>query len=124
MDLIHGYIYSSQPEKVTRPDGFFRRHLRGFGITISIVFHFLVLAWIIYRGLFAPFTQMSIVDEAYNEVKWVEIAKLSKPLKYPPSLLPHPTRAVPLEEMDKQIQETEKKKERKKVTKKKELEKE
>jgi hypothetical protein len=109
MDLIQGYIYSNQPEPPSLPKNFLQRHLRGFGIAISVVFHISILAWIFYQGVFAPFTDMAFVDEAYNEVKWVEIVKLAQPLKYPPSLLPNPGRVVSLDELERQRQEAEQK---------------
>ena len=123
MDLIHGYIYSNQPELPPPPKNFLQRHLRGFGIAISLLFHISVLGWIFYEGVLSPFTQMSFVDEAYNEVKWVEIVKLAQPLKYPPSLLPNPGRTVPLDELKRRREEAEQKaaEKKKKEKKKKEL---
>jgi hypothetical protein len=110
MDLIHGYIYSTAPEPDSPPvRSFFQRHLRGFGIALSLIFHLSLFGWIFYQGVIAPFTDMAFIDEAYNEVKWIEISKLTQPLKYPPSLLPQPGRALRLEELERRRQEAEQK---------------
>ncbi|MEW6729854.1 MAG: hypothetical protein AB1489_00830 [Acidobacteriota bacterium] len=103
MELIHNYIYqtTAEPENSSQQEGFFQRHKRGLGILASLFTHISILAWIFYQGVFAPFTEMDFVDEAYNEVKWIELTKIAKPLKYPLQLLPQPGPVVPLDQLEK-----------------------
>lgn len=98
MKLLYGYIHSSgsfEEPKTT----FLARHRLALAVTVSIFAHLAYLGWSFYESVFAPFTEIGIVDSAYNEVRWIEIAKLAKPLKYPSALLPHPGRAVPLDQV-------------------------
>jgi hypothetical protein len=124
MDLIHGYIYNTQPQAPRPPKGFLSKHLRGFGIILSIVLHISIFGWIFYEGVLAPFTEMGFVDEAYDDVKWIEITKLSKPLKYPMELLPQPGSALPLDKLNKEEEEKIEKPKPRKKEKKEEVEEE
>lgn len=99
MKLLYGYIYKSgsfEEPKVT----FLARHRLALAVIFSIFAHLACLGWLFYESVFAPFTEMGIIDTAYSEVKWIEITKLAKPLKYPSELLPHPTRTVPLDQVE------------------------
>ncbi len=96
MKLLYGYIYNSgrfEEPKTT----FLARHRLALAITVSIFAHLAYLGWSFYESVFAPFTEIGIVDSAYSDVKWIEVTKLAKPLKYPSTLLPHPGRTVPLD---------------------------
>lgn len=97
MKLLYGYIYGGSFEEPKT--SFLARHRLALAAILSIFAHVAFLGWSFYESVFAPFTGIGIVDSAYNEVKWVEIAKLAKPLKYPSTLLPYPTRTVPLDQV-------------------------
>ncbi|MBL8150515.1 MAG: energy transducer TonB [Blastocatellia bacterium] len=99
MSLIHGYIYKTETT-TQRQDRFFKRHLLKFCAVSSVLFHFALFGWIFYKGVIAPLTSMSITDEAYNEVKWIEITKTTQPLKYPRTMLPYSTKTVPLDQLE------------------------
>lgn len=100
MELLQGYIYNSQPQQATR-DSFIHRHRYKLGVILSLAAHFSIMLWIYYQGVFAPYVGMSIVDDAYNDVKWIELNTLTKPLKYPAQMLPQPGKVVALDQMDK-----------------------
>ena len=113
MELLQGYIYNSQPQQATR-DSFIHRHRYKLGLILSLTAHLSIMLWIYYQGVFAPYVGMSIVDDAYNDVKWIEINTLTKPLKYPAQMLPQPGKIVALDQMDKVRAEAEAEAKRKK----------
>src|SRR5688572_1114692 len=114
MDIIHGYIYSTNREETTPPPRrFYSRHLRGITITLSVILHLSLFAWIFYQGVIAPFTNMELVDADYD-VKWIEIKKMIEPLKYPPSMLPNPGSSAPNNLESSEVKPEKKKKEKKK----------
>jgi hypothetical protein len=61
---------------------------------LSLIGHLGLFSYLAYRGIVAPLTDMRIVDEAYNEVHWIEVTRQTRPLKYPAQLFP--TWGVPL----------------------------
>lgn len=135
MSVLHGFIYSTPGAMINKEDrsGFFHRHKLKLGIFLSVFFHLSYFGWTFYQAVFAPFTDISMIDGAYNEIKWIELSKLTKPLKYPSNMLVVPKKAVPLDKIDEELaKEEEKKKEeakrkieerkRKKEAKEKELE--
>lgn len=99
MDLIEGYIYKSVP-KAPAETRFFYRHKRKLGVLLTLAIHFGLIGWIFYRGVIAPFTDMAFIDDVYNDVKWIEITKVTQPLKYPGQMLPQPGKVVPLDQLD------------------------
>lgn len=110
MSVIHGYIYHTpkvEPYTFQRK-GFFYRHKLKLAIIISIVFHVSYLSWSFYQWLFSSFTNMSMVDAAYNDIKWIELNKLTKPLKYPANMLVFPGKVVPLDKIKEEIEKAEK----------------
>jgi hypothetical protein len=123
MSLIHSYIYNPirTPQPAATREGFFYRHKIVLGIILALTIHISFWSWSFYRGVIAPFTQMAFIDEAYNEVKWIELSKKITPLKYPSQLLPHPGGVVPLKQLDQVTEKQAEKKARDLATKKKPL---
>lgn len=108
MDLIHGYIYRTvEDEREKRPDTFLQRNRRKLGIILSITVHVSLLAWFFYTGVIRPLTNVTVIDEAYDEVKWLEYSELMKPLQYPAQLLPQPGGVMTLEEIERHRKELE-----------------
>ena len=114
MSVLHGFIYSTPGAMINKVDrsGFFHRHKIKLGIFLSVFFHLSYFGWTFYQAVFSPFTNISMIDDAYNEIKWIELTKLTKPLKYPPNMLVVPKKAVPLDKIAEELaKEEEKKKE-------------
>jgi len=110
VSVIHSYIYSRPGVKLDfDQSGFFYRHKLVLGILISLCFHVTYFSWSFYQWISSPFTGMSMVDDVYDNIKWIEITKLAKPLKYPANMLVSPGKVVPL---DKIKEEEEKAKQR------------
>ncbi|MFY9225696.1 MAG: energy transducer TonB [Blastocatellia bacterium] len=114
MSVLHGFIYSTPGAMINKVDrsGFFHRHKIKLGIFLSVFLHLSYFGWTFYQAVFSPFTNISMIDDAYNEIKWIELTKLTKPLKYPPNMLVVPKKAVPLDKIAEELaKEEEKKKE-------------
>jgi hypothetical protein len=97
MALIHGYIYLTVPTPPPEKRWLYR-FKRPLGIMLSVVGHVGLFSYLAYRGIVAPLTDMRIVDEAYNEVHWVEVTRRARPLKYPAQLMPAWRVPLPLAE--------------------------
>ncbi len=100
MSVIHGYIYSRPGVKLDFDrSGFFYRYKLILGIIVSLFCHITYFSWSFYQWIYSPFTGMSMVDDVYNNIKWIEITKLTKPLKYPANMLVFPGKVVPLDKI-------------------------
>lgn len=109
MAVLHGYIYHTpnvEPYTFQRK-GFFYRHKLLLAILISITCHFSYFGWSFYQWIFSPFTGISMVDAAYNDIKWIELNKLTKPLKYPANMLVFPGKVVPLDKIKEEMEKAE-----------------
>lgn len=111
MSVIHSYIYSRAGVKLDFDrSGFFYRHKLALAIFISLLFHISYFSWSFYQWIYSPFTDMSMVDDVYNNIKWIEISKLAKPLKYPANMLVLPGKVVPLDKIKEELEKAEEKK--------------
>lgn len=100
MSIIHSYIYSRPGVKLDfDKSGFFYHNKLVLAILVSLSLHLSYFSWSFYHWISSPFTGMSMVDDVYDNIKWIEISKLAKPLKYPANMLVFPGKVVPLDKI-------------------------